>query len=406
MRFLYYIALQLYGFVIRLAALRNEKAKAWVDGRENWREKLPHKKTSTRYWFHCASLGEFEQARPLVDYYHNQGIEICLSFYSPSGYEIRKDYDLASWVGYLPIDSPKNAKDFVSAMDADRVFFVKYEFWYFFLMEIKRRNVPFYLISARFRSSQPFFRPFGTLHRKMLKAYTYIFTQDKASMELLAPFNLPAMHAGDTRFDRVAQLKERRKEIPELDAFCNDSFVVMAGSSWPYEEELIRDVYSDFPYFKWVIVPHETDEEHCQEIEALFRGECLRYSELEKGNHDPFKRVLIIDRMGLLGNAYPYADLALVGGGFSNALHNILEAAVWGVAVCYGNNIAKYPEGIDLAEAGGGFLLAEVEEFRQLLNRFAAPNDSQEAGKRAAQWVENNRGASKKIIEVVAANAD
>ncbi len=402
MQLVYYIAIQLYALGIRLASFRSEKAQAWIDGRVNWRNRLPTQKSKPRYWFHCASLGEFEQARPLMEFYHQQGIEICLSFYSPSGYEIRKDYDLASWVGYLPLDSPKNAKDFVRAMDADKVFFVKYEFWYFFLMEIKRQKIPFFLVSARFRSSQPFFKPWGSLHRKMLTAYSYIFTQDEESLNLLASFNLPAIHAGDTRFDRVTQLKERRVELPLLEAFCDDSFVVMAGSSWPMEEGLIRDVMEDFPYFKWVIVPHDISTAHCEEIENVFDGSCIRYSALETGKSDPLKRVLLMDKMGLLGNAYPYANVALVGGGFSNALHNILEAAVWGIPVCYGDSIKKYPEGIDLAKTGGGFLLANEEEFKEILVELSSPNAAHEAGKKAAAWIDKNRGASQKIIEKVA----
>lgn len=401
MQILYTIGIQLYALGIRLAALRSDKAKAWIEGRKDWRKKLPSAKTKKRYWFHCASLGEFEQARPLMEHYHTKGMEICLSFYSPSGYEIRKDYDLASWVGYLPLDRPKNARDFVEAMDADAVFFVKYEFWYFFLMEIKRQQIPFYLVSARFRSTQPFFKFFGSLHRKMLKAYSFIFTQDKESLDLLAPFNLPLVHAGDTRFDRVTQLKERRMKLPLLEAFCDDSFVVMAGSSWPYEEDLIRNAVTHFPYFKWVIVPHEVDEDHCAEIEALFDGYCLRYSELEDGASFENKSVLIFDKMGFLGNAYPYANIALVGGGFTNALHNILEAAVWGIPVCYGDKIKKYPEGDDLAKRGGGFLIGSEEEFIEILEMLSAPNQAHEAGKKAAAWIEENRGASEKIFEVV-----
>lgn len=337
-----------------------------------------------------------------MEQYHKEGLEICLSFYSPSGYEMRKDYDLATWVGYLPLDSPKNAKDFVKAMDADKVFFVKYEFWYFFLMEIKRQKIPFYLVSARFRSSQPFFKRLGYLHREMLTAYTYIFTQDQGSLDLLAPFNLPVIHAGDTRFDRVTQMKEQRKRLPLLEEFCEDSFVVMAGSSWPYEEGLIRELMADFPYFKWVIVPHDINEEHCAEIEALFERHIMRYSAMEKGERDSLKRVLLFDKMGFLGNAYPHASVALVGGGFSNALHNILEAAVWGVPVCYGDYIKKYPEGDDLAKRGGGFLIGTVEELVEILEMLSAPNAAHEAGKKAAAWIEENRGASLKILEKVA----
>lgn len=402
MVFLYHIAVNFYRFGIYLASFRSAKAKQWIEGRKNWRSSLPPAKTKERYWFHCASLGEFEQARPLIEYYHTQGIEIGLSFFSPSGYNERKNYSLASWVGYLPMDGPKAAHDFVAAMDADRVFFVKYEFWYYFLMEIKDRAIPAYLISARFRSSQPFFQWYGSLHRSMLKAYTHIFTQDRASVDLLKEIGITHTHfAGDTRFDRVIQMPQQRKEIALIADFCKDQFAVVAGSCWPPEEELIAAALPAFPSFLWVLVPHDVDEAHIQKIEARFAGNCIRYSALEKGQKTANERVLIVDKIGLLGNIYPYGKVSLVGGGFSNALHNILEPAVWGIPVLYGNNTKKYPEGQELEEAGGGSAIASSEQFIETLRLLKQDDKRTEQGSRAYRWVEANVGACARIRSTI-----
>lgn len=403
MRSIYQIGVWLYGLGIRLAALRSEKARAWIEGRKRWREGMPAPKSGIRYWFHCASLGEFEQARPLIERYQKQGIEICLSFFSPSGYESRKNYSLASWVGYLPMDGPKAAKDFVRLMDADQVFFVKYEFWYFFLMEIKARKIPAYLISARFRASQPFFKWYGSLHGQMLQTYTRIFTQDQASLELLKDIGVTqAVFAGDTRFDRVIELPQQRKTLPIIASFCANSFTLVAGSSWPSEEELIEKAIPHFPEMRWVVVPHDISETHLKEMEARFGGNSIRYSSLESGQEIKDVSVLIIDRIGLLVNAYPYGQVAFVGGGFSNALHNILEAAVWGLPVMYGNHIEKYPEGNELAEAGGGNMIGSLDDLLALLNTWQDENIRNLSGEKAIRWVEENVGATERIVNAIA----
>lgn len=402
MRSLYQIGIWLYVLGIRLAALRSEKAKAWIKGRKKWREGMPASKSGIRYWFHCASLGEFEQARPLIEHYQKQGIEICLSFFSPSGYESRKKYALASWVGYLPMDGPVAAKDFVRMMDADKVFFVKYEFWYFFLMEIKAGNIPAYLIAARFRNSQPFFKWYGSLHRRMLQAYTLIFTQDTASVDLLKTLGVERVQfAGDTRFDRVIQLPQQRKTQPVIEQFCKNHFTVIAGSSWPEEEDLIEKAITHFPDIRWVLVPHDISETHLKGMEVRFKGNFVRYSSLESGKKSGDVKVLIVDKMGLLVNVYPYGQVAFVGGGFSNALHNILEAAVWGLPVMYGNNSEKYPEGKELAEAGGGNSIEGLDDFLRLLKEWQDENIRNLSGERAINWVEKNVGATGRIITQV-----
>ncbi|HCS19215.1 MAG TPA: 3-deoxy-D-manno-octulosonic acid transferase [Bacteroidetes bacterium] len=389
-------------FGIRLAAIRSEKARAWIEGRKRWRERMPAPKSGIRYWFHCASLGEFEQARPLIERYQKEGIEICLSFFSPSGYESRKNYALASWVGYLPMDGPRVAKDFMRLMDADQVFFVKYEFWYFFLMEIKARKLPAYLISARFRPEQPFFKWYGSLHRQMLHTYTRIFTQDQTSVDLLKRINVKQVqYAGDTRFDRVIQLPRQRQTLPVLEHFCKDHFTVIAGSSWPEEEELIEKAIPYFPDMRWVLVPHDISENHIMGMEDRFKGNFVRYSALEQGKAAGEASVLIVDKMGLLVNVYPYGQVAFVGGGFSNALHNILEAAVWGMPVMYGNHIEKYPEGQELAEAGGGNSIGGLDDLLGLLREWQDEKIRNLSGEKAIQWIEENVGATERILGAI-----
>lgn len=363
---------------------------------------MPASKSGKRYWFHCASLGEFEQARPLIEHYQKQEIEICLSFFSPSGYESRKNYALASWVGYLPMDGPHAARDFVQLMDADQVFFVKYEFWYFFLMEIKVRMIPAYLISARFRSSQPFFHWYGRLHRQMLRTYSRIFTQDQVSVDLLKEIGVTqVLFAGDTRFDRVIQLPQQRRMLPLIEIFCTNSFTLIAGSSWQKEEELIEQALPHFPEMRWVLVPHDISETRLKEIETRFKGSSLRYSALEAGQEPDDARVLIVDKMGLLVNVYPYGQVAFVGGGFSNALHNILEAAVWGMPVMYGNKSEKYPEGKELAGAGGGNSIEGLDDLLRLLSEWQDEKIRNLSGEKAIRWIEENAGATGRILGAI-----
>ncbi len=394
MKAVYQLSVWAYRLGIGLAAPFNAKAAAWLKGRSNWQSRLPQAKTKTRYWFHCASLGEFEQARPLIDH-----IEICLSFFSPSGYEQKKDWPIASWVGYLPIDSHQNAQTLLDALQPDKVFFVKYEFWYAYLKEVNKRHIPLFLISARLRKEQPFFKWYGTVYREMLGFYSHIFTQDQASVDLLKGIGVQHVtYAGDTRFDRVLDLKQAKSENPLLAEFCGEKTCLVAGSSWPVEEELLAKALKRFPEMCWIIVPHDVSEQHIVAIEKQFEGDVMRYSSLEKGIRKEACSVLIIDRIGLLGNAYSYGDLALVGGGFTNALHNILEAAVWGIPVLYGNNTPKYPEGEALASYGGGIRLANQSDFEQALLALEDTTSRMEMGEKAAQWIEENAGATKRIL--------
>lgn len=365
---------------------------------------MPLPKKGKRIWFHCASLGEFEQARPLIEHYYSLGNEVMLTFFSPSGYEIRKHFSSATWVGYLPLDTPRNATNFVRLMDADRVFFVKYEFWYFFLREIAKSKVPFYLISARLREEQPFFQPFGGLYRQMLRFYTAIFTQDSRSVELLGKIGMThAIVSGDTRFDRAIRIKETREDLPLLSQFVRDAPTLIAGSCWPSEEELISQIKEYFPDWKWVLVPHNISGERVENIKLLFPHATL-YSDLEQGRGGFESDVLIVNKIGLLSSIYPLGNAAIIGGGFHNALHNIIEAAVWGIPVFYGDKISKYPEGEALQKSGGGFMIKDSGELIDVLKSLCRNNLLEDQGKKAAQWVQDNSGAVEKVLNYVQLN--
>lgn len=396
MKLIYSIGVWSYAIGVRLASPFSLKAKQWLEGRKNWQDRLPKRSGKAAYWFHCASLGEFEQARPIMEYYASQGVEIYLSFFSPSGYEQKKNWELATWVAYLPLDSAKAAKTWVENLNPEKVFFVKYEFWYHYLKAVHAKQIPLYLISARLRAEQPFFKWYGSVYREMLAFYTHIFTQDKASVELLYSIGVDqASHTGDTRFDRVLNLKNQKKDLVLIENFVGAGRVGVLGSSWPEEEKLLNEVISDFPAYKWILVPHDISEAHLKNIEGLFESKTVRYSQYDTASDKP---ILIVDSIGILSQVYAYAHFAFVGGGFKNALHNILEAAVWGIPVIYGDNIAKYPEGKSLSDAGGGFMVRSAADLKSVLKNLESESGSNESGRNAENWVVENAGATQKIL--------
>lgn len=404
MKYIYLLAIKLYGFALFLASYFSSKARLWVDGRRGWYKRMPLPKKANRYWFHCASLGEFEQARPLIEHYFKLGNEVMITFFSPSGYVVRKNFASASWVGYLPLDTPRNATSFVQLMDADYVFFVKYEFWYFFLREIARSKVPFYLISARFREEQPFFQFYGKLHREMLTFYSAIFTQDKASADLLKTLAVSeVIVSGDTRFDRALQISESKQEFPLIHQFVGDAPTLIAGSCWPSEEELISQIMEFFPEWKWILVPHDISQERVENIKLLF-PQALLYTDLEQGKKGPDGQVLIVNKMGMLSSIYPLGNAAIIGGGFHNALHNIIEASVWGIPIFYGDKVSKYPEAASLQDFGGGVMIKDAGEFVMLFKSLCSNNFLDEKGMRAALWVKENSGAVDKVLSYINLN--
>ncbi|MBA4323464.1 MAG: 3-deoxy-D-manno-octulosonic acid transferase, partial [Odoribacter sp.] len=337
----------------------NHKASLWVAGRRDWSSKLKANIGSSEntIWFHCASLGEFEQGRPVMEMLKEKapGTKIVLSFFSPSGYEIRKNYRVADFVCYLPADTPGNASEFISIIKPSLAIFVKYEFWNNYITELSKRNIPLYLVSGIFRADQHFFRWYGGFFRKILKKFAHIFVQDTRSADLLKGIGIEDITvAGDTRFDRVNQIAATASGLPVIEKFRGEEKLFLAGSSWKPDEEIIAGVINLNPgMMKWVLAPHEIGKSNIDRLVKLFHTEVVRYSEFKDESAEA--RVLIIDNIGTLSSAYRYADIAAVGGGFGKGIHNILEPACWGTPVLFGPNYNGFKEAADLISSGGAF---------------------------------------------------
>lgn len=397
---LFGLASKLYFTLVWLYSFFNQKARMAIVDRKKSLSALKNYQPDTnkkRVWFHCASLGEYEQALPLIQRLDKDKYEIQLSFFSPSGFVNFKPKDIASVVFYLPFDSNKNSKKLIAALQPDVAIFVKYEFWYFILKHLSRHRIKIYLISARFRQNQIFFKWYGSLYKNMLYRYETIFVQDAASESLLNRHNLKhVVVAGDTRFDRVIENKQKIVAHERLEAFCNGYFTVICGSTWEPEEKLINACLTAFPKFKWIIAPHDVGKNH---ISKLTKSLNKSYTLWSEETNPMANNLLIIDCIGILSKAYQYADVAIVGGGFANALHNILEPAVFGKPVLFGPNQKKYPEASALKESGGGFVFANETDLKNLLLRFYEnTNYLKTASQSAHQWIENNKGATEKII--------
>ncbi len=336
---LYTIALRLYALIIKVVALRNPKARQWAEGRkaifQRIREKI-EENTSPIVWFHSASLGEFEQARPVIEQFRGQypAYKILLTFFSPSGYEVRKNYAGADYVFYLPLDSRKNARQFISMIKPKAAFFAKYEFWYYYLTELRQQAIPVLSFSAIFRPQQAFFKPYGGFFRGILRNFTHVFVQNEESKQLLNSIGLRNVTvAGDTRFDRVSTVASQRKEIPVVAAFKGDHKLLVIGSSWMQDMDVVIPMLNRFPHpLKVVIAPHELHQDEMQRLEKELKGKIVRFSQVQvESVHNA--DVLIIDNIGMLSSIYSYADFAYIGGGFGKGIHNILEAATFGMPV-------------------------------------------------------------------------
>jgi len=404
--FIYRSILLFYGCAICFASLFNKKAKAWCAGRKNYFDRL--KKTYRRkgktFWIHCASLGEFEQGRPVIELLKkkNPGISIVLTFFSPSGYEVRKDYKEADYVLYLPLDTPRNAKLFLEIIRPDIVVFVKYEFWYFFLMALKEREIPVFLISAIFRHDQWFFKNCAGRFRKLLDVYTQIFVQDDDSKQLLKKHGIQNVQvAGDTRFDRVLTIAGARKKISVAENFKTDHLTIVAGSTWKEDEEyLFKYVNQRIRPFKWIVAPHEIYQGHLKWIAGRLQVPFVFYSEAEqKGYAKADVDVLVIDNIGMLSSLYAYADVAYIGGGFGNGIHNILEAAVFGVPVVFGPNYRKFREACELLSLKGAFSYKKEDELTRLLSEFYDNEPfRKQAGQICQKFVYNSGGSAEIIV--------
>lgn len=409
--FFYNIFLLLYRAGIGIASLWNNKAKLWIEGRKNIFDRLRTELRSPNskfIWFHCSSLGEFEQGRPVMENLRKQipNSKFLLTFFSPSGFEIRKDYKGADWVFYLPLDSGKNAKRFFDIIHPSLVVFVKYDYWYYYLTECKKRNIPLLLVSGVFRQDQPFFKWYGNLHRKMLNCFTHFFVQDKESLDLLETININnASVTGDTRFDRVSEIAANFKPIEEVEKFCGSSQILVAGSTWPDDEKLIKDAITNLPDLKIIIAPHEIHKEHIDQLRSIFPDAVLHSQLIAQRSQPTNSNILIIDNIGMLSRLYHYATITYIGGGFNKGIHNTIEAAVYGKPVFFGPNYNKFKEAIGLIETGGGGCINSSIELSAILQKLIGnKNELEVSSKNSFDFVKQNKGATEKILHYIEAN--
>ena len=399
----YNLIIYLYLLGVAVYSRFNEKVrKMWRGEREAFKILREKVDPNAKYvWFHAASLGEFEQGRPLVEQLRQDHPEykILLTFFSPSGYEVRKNYEGADIITYLPLDTITNARRFLRTVRPVMAFFIKYEFWYNYLHILKHRHIPVYSVSSIFRPDQVFFKWYGRQYGRVLNCFTHFFVQNTISKELLAKIGITNVTiVGDTRFDRVLQIKEAARQLPVVEAFKQDYKVFVAGSSWPPDEEIFIRYFNEHKDWKLIIAPHVIGEDHLEQIEKLLAGrKIVRYKDAKE---DDVKAadVLIINCYGLLSSIYHYGDVAYVGGGFGVGIHNLLEAAVWDVPVFFGPNNQKFQEAQGLKK-NGGFEIHDYEEFERQMSRLAS--DAQylkEQGQLAGQFVKGQAGATAKVL--------
>jgi 3-deoxy-D-manno-octulosonic-acid transferase len=449
----YHVFLWFYKVGIRLVAPWNRKAKEWLDGRKGIFERMRADLgtgSAGKYpviWMHCSSLGEFEQGRPVIEALRREApmARIVLTFFSPSGYRAKKDYEGADYIYYLPLDSPGNARQFISLVRPTLVLWVKYDYWYYYLVELKKRGIPVLLVSGVFRADQPFFKWYGRLHRYMLECMTHLFVQTEASRVLLEGRGLAGQVSvsGDTRFDRVIEIAREGAPLPLIEAWCGGHPVIVAGSTWEEDEEELDHYANTHPEVRFILAPHEIGEDRLVEVERLFRH-CIRYSVWAAGRGTeaggrgaavsagagrggsagaegrggaagagragagprpgwPEPNVLIIDNIGMLSRLYRYATIAYVGGGFGDdGVHNVLEAAVYGKPVVFGPVIEKYIEAVELTESGGGIVIDSALEAEGVLERLLRdPEEVRETGEASARYVDSKKGATDKIIKFI-----
>lgn len=406
---MYNIIMYLIQFGIVVGSYFNKKLRKMLDGEREAIKQIREKvDPDAQYiWFHAASLGEFEQGRPLIEKVHKEHPEykILLTFFSPSGYEVRKNYTGADIITYLPIDTITNARAFLRAIRPVMAFFIKYEFWYNYLHILQHRGVPTYSVSSIFRPNQIFFKWYGRNYGRVLQCFTHFFVQNEESQQLLAGIGFKnSTVVGDTRFDRVLQIKEASKQLPIVDSFVHiheekKPLTFVAGSSWLPDEAIFIEYFNTHPSWKLIIAPHVIGEDHLKQIISLLKNKkVVRYTqttETDAANAD----VLIIDCFGLLSSIYRYGEVAYVGGGFGVGIHNVLEAAVWSIPVIFGPNNAHFAEAQGLRHNGGGFEIHNLEDFSKYIQRFEVETNFRlERGIAGGKYVAALAGASNKVL--------
>ena len=400
MLWLYNFGIFLYKIVVTVASAFNVKANLFLKGRKNLLKIIANKEFSKErpVWFHFASLGEFEQGRPVLEELkkNHPDTKIVVTFFSPSGYEIRKNYTLADGVFYLPLDTRKNAAEFIRTVQPRMAIFTKYEFWYHYFKSLQDAGIPLIIISGIFRPDQAFFKWYGGFYRRILGFVTTFFVQNEQSVKLLKQLGLENVElSGDTRFDRVAENVLAPKQLPLIEAFCGSSPVFIAGSTWLPDEMLLKDLFQQFPEWKFIVAPHETNAAHIQEIIKLMPL-AVRYTQLNSGLSGVDQQVLIIDNIGILSSVYQYGKVAYIGGGFGTGIHNTLEAAAFGLPVIIGPKYDKFQEAKDLLALGAA---VSIQSFDDLSAAFIKLQKDQNAGITAKNYVLEKTGSTAQIIK-------
>jgi len=403
---IYSVFIRVFGFALKVASLFGSKAKSRAQHQNNWKT-VSHKRNLDKKlaWFHCASLGEFEQGRPLIEGFKKKypNYQILLTFFSPSGYEVRKDYQEAEMVCYLPLDLAQNANDFLDVLKPDIAFFVKYEFWRNFILGLKQRSIPIISISAIFREDQLYFKPWGRFIKKPLLAIDYFFVQNELSGQLLERIGLSNYNvAGDTRFDRVADALKNIKEISSVTKFKGDSKLMVCGSVWEEDMQVIIPLINTSVDLKFIIAPHEIKEKQISDWESRMTGESVvRFSKIGGETDLASYDILIIDNIGILSSLYQYGDFAFIGGGFATGLHNILEAATFGMPIFFGfKAYHKFQEAHDLIQEKGAFAVRDTKQVEKVMEQLLADNKLYQSTKKTtAQYVKNHTGATDVILE-------
>lgn len=406
---LYTLFIRLYGLLARLAALRSHKARCWVEGRKNLFERIEQTidRRARIVWIHVASLGEFEQGRPLIEELRKRHPEykILLTFFSPSGYEIRKRYPHADYIFYLPLDTPSNARSFLNTVNPEIAIFVKYEFWLNFLYELRRRKTRTYIVSAIFRRNSIFFRFYGGLWRIALETFDMLFVQNEESKTLLAELGFDnVLVTGDTRFDRVAAIARQAKKIDLIERFKGDKPLFVAGSTWGTDEELLLPLMNANPTLKFIIAPHEMHEGRIQHLIDETKGGAVRYTACtaEAACDLSQYQLLILDTVGLLSSIYGYASWSYIGGGFGVGIHNTLEAATFGLPIAFGPNYKKFKEACDMVTLGAATSIRNAEELQAW---FAPLRDDaeqlQRCGRIAREYTTHHQGATNLILKTI-----
>lgn len=406
---MYNFAIHLYSLGVNLVSPFHKKARLMCTGQHKTYAILKEciDTRACYIWFHASSLGEFEQGRPMIEKIRKAypQYKILLTFFSPSGYEVRKNYEGADIVCYLPFDTKGNVKEFLDLVNPVMAVFIKYEFWANYLNELKRREIPVFIISAIFRKEQIFFRWYGAGYRKVLSCFTHLYVQDEASLALLSQYKVANVTVcGDTRFDRVMNICEQAKQLPLIETFVTNAsggrcFTMVAGSSWPQDEEILLDYFNNHQEMKLIIAPHEIHEEHLAYIESCVKRPVVRMSDATDKNIQQYD-CLIVNSFGVLSSIYRYGEVAYVGGGFGSGIHNVLEAAVYGIPVLFGPKYHKFKEAKDLITAGGGFPVNDANEFNEKMDELLTYKEVLEtSGKAAGNFVKDNVGSTEKILK-------